>query len=417
MTAATAHPAVSHLAATALRRHVRRSGRRRRLAAVGLTLPLVAYLLVFFVLPIFGMLRLSVANDELATTLPETTTLLRAWSGEGMPPEDVLAVLAREMRAAHAARTLARLAKRLNVESAGFRTLVLATGRNLPQTPAGSWTETFLALDPEWGKPAIWGALRRAAAPWTDLYLLAALDLERGEQGEIRRVAPERAIYLGILGRTLWISFFVTAACLVLAYPLAYLLAGLPERYANPLLILVLLPFWTSLLVRSAAWIVLLQREGPINQILQGLRLVDQPLQLVFNRAGVLIAMTHVLLPFMVLPLYSVMRNIHPSYVRAAISLGASPWLAFRRIFLPLSGPGIAAGCLLVFILAIGYYITPALLGGADDQMISWFVAFFTLQTVNWGMAAALGTLLFAVTLALYALFARVVGVDRLRLG
>lgn len=412
-----ARPAAGRLDGAVLRRQLRRAERRRKLEALALTMPLVAFLLVFFVLPILGMLWLSVANDELATSMPETARLLRTWQGEGMPPEDVLAVVAREIRAAHRERTLAKVGKRLNYERAGYRTLILETGRKLPERPQTSWRETFAALDDDWTKPAIWAALRRAAQPWTDLYVLAALDLERDEQGAIREVSPDRAIYLDILGRTFWISFLVTVACLVIGYPLAYTLASLPERTANLLLILVLLPFWTSLLVRSAAWIVLLQREGPLNGLLQWLGLVQEPVQLVFNRPGVLIAMTHVLLPFMVLPLYSVMRNIHPSYVRAAVSLGATPFVAFRRIFLPLSMPGIAAGSLLVFILAIGYYITPALVGGASDQMISYFIAFFTLQTINWGMAAALGTILLVTTLALYALFARVVGIDRLRFG
>jgi putative spermidine/putrescine transport system permease protein len=182
-------------------------------------------------------------------------------------------------------------------------------------------------------------------------------------------------------------------------------------------MIFVLLPFWTSLLVRTASWIVLLQREGLVNQTLQATGLIDEPLALIFNRAGVYIAMTHVLLPFMLLPLYSVMRGIPPAYARAALSLGAPPLAAFLKIYLPLSMPGVAAGCLLVFILAIGYYITPALVGGAADQMISYFVAFYTLETVNWGMAAALGTVLLVATLILYLLYARLVGIDRLRLG
>ncbi|MEZ5862071.1 MAG: ABC transporter permease [Geminicoccaceae bacterium] len=253
--------------------------------------------------------------------------------------------------------------------------------------------------------------------PWTDLYLLQALDLERGADGRIVSVRDDRAVYRSILGRTFLISLVVTLACLVIGYPLAYKLASLPPRIANPLTILVLLPFWTSLLVRSAAWIVVLQREGPINEALLALGIVDAPVQLVFNRIGVYIAMTHVLLPFMVLPLLSVMRSIPPSHMRAALSLGASPLDAFVRVYLPQTRAGIGAGCLLVFILAIGYYITPALVGGAADQMISYFVAFFTIQTVNWGMAAALGSILLAVTLVLYLVYARLVGIDRLKLG
>jgi putative spermidine/putrescine transport system permease protein len=205
--------------------------------------------------------------------------------------------------------------------------------------------------------------------------------------------------------------------CLLLGYPVAYQLAALPVRISNLLLILVLLPFWTSLLVRTCAWVVLLQREGVVNDLLTAMNLTTEPLQLIYNRFGVYVAMTHILLPFMVLPLYSVMRGIGPHTMRAAASLGAGPVRAFLRVYLPQTLPGIGAGCLLVFILAIGYYITPALVGGTNDQMVSYFVAFFTNQTINWGMASALGAVLLLASLLLFVLYARLVGVDRLRLG
>ncbi len=400
-----------------LRRALRRVERRRTAAGLLLVAPLAAFLLVFFFLPIAGMLAKAVENRELATAMPESTRLLREWTGLGPPPEPIVAVVARELREAHARRQSALVAQRLNREEAGWRNLILGTARRLPESPRGTWLETLVAIDPAWGEPAIWAGLRRAAQPWTDIFLLAAVDLHRDDHDRIERVPPDQAIYLNVLGRTLWISALVTLFCLILGYPLAYLLASLPERWANPLLILVLLPFWTSLLVRTAAWIVLLQREGVINDFLVRMGLLREPLALVFNRTGVLVAMTHVLLPFMVLPLYSVMRGIPPALGRAALSLGATPWRTFRSVFLPLSMPGVGAGCLLVFILALGYYITPALVGGAADQMIAYFVAFFTLQTVNWGMAASLASLLLVATLLLYWLYARLVGIDRLRLG
>jgi len=201
----------------------------------------------------------------------------------------------------------------------------------------------------------------------------------------------------------------------VLAYPVAYLLATVPARIGNLLMILVLLPFWTSVLVRTTAWMVLLQREGIVNGILRRAGIISDPLQLIHNRTGVYIAMTYVLLPFMVLPLYGVMKGVSPLAVRAALSLGASPFAAFRRVYLPQTLPGITAGCLLVFILAIGYYITPALVGGADDQLISYFIAFYTNQTLNWGMAAALGLVLLAVTLILYGVYTKLAGTSGLK--
>ncbi len=209
--------------------------------------------------------------------------------------------------------------------------------------------------------------------------------------------------------RTFEISAIVTLCCLLLAYPLAYWLSTLPARKANVLMILVLVPFWTSILVRVAAWIVLLQREGLVNQSLLALSIVDEPLTLLFNRTGVIISMVHILLPFMILPLYSVMKSVPPTYLRAAVSLGSPPLAAFFRVYLPQTWPGIGAGGLLVFILAIGYYVTPALLGGADDQMLSYYIAQYTNVDVNWGMACALGTVLLTATLVLYAVYRRVV--------
>ena len=205
--------------------------------------------------------------------------------------------------------------------------------------------------------------------------------------------------------------------CVILGYPVAYVISAQPPGRAGVLLFLVLLPFWTSLLVRTVAWVVLLQKEGVLNSLFLSLGIVNEPLKMIFNRFAVYVAMVHVLLPFMVLPLYSVMRSIPPSYVRAASSLGARPFTAFWRVYMPQTLPGIGAGCLMVFIQALGYYITPALVGGADDQMISYFIAFYASRTVNWGMAAALSIMLLTATLALYAVYNRLIGVERMRLG
>ena len=242
-------------------------------------------------------------------------------------------------------------------------------------------------------------------------------DLRRDADNSITGGPAEQRVFRDVLGRTLWISAMVTLVCLALGYPVAYVIAAQPPGRAAMLLFLVLLPFWTSLLVRTAAWVVLLQREGVLNSLFLSLGLVHEPLKMIFNRFAVYVAMVHVLLPFMVLPLYSVMRGIPPSYVRAASSLGAKPFTAFRRVYLPQTLPGIGAGCLMVFIQALGYYITPALVGGADDQMISYFIAFYASRTVNWGMAAALSATLLVLVLILYGLYHRIVGIDKLRMG
>jgi putative spermidine/putrescine transport system permease protein len=174
------------------------------------------------------------------------------------------------------------------------------------------------------------------------------------------------------------------------------------------MLILVLLPFWTSVLVRIAAWIVLLQNNGLVNRFFMWIGLTDTPIPLLFNRVGVIIAMVHILLPFAILPLYSVMKSVPPNYLRAAISLGSAPFAAFVRVYLPQTYPGVAAGGLLVFITCIGYYVTPALLGGAGDQMLSYYVARYTNVEVNWGMACALGGVLLTATLVLYSIYRKV---------
>jgi putative spermidine/putrescine transport system permease protein len=182
-------------------------------------------------------------------------------------------------------------------------------------------------------------------------------------------------------------------------------------------MIFVLLPFWTSLLVRTSAWVILLQERGPINELLIWLGAISEPLELVFNRTGVYIAMVHVMLPFMVLPLYSVMKTIPKDYTRAALGLGAPPVRAFLRIYLPLTKPGIWSGSLLCFIISIGYYITPALVGGPSDQMISYFIAFYTNATINWGLASALGVILLVCVLLLFGVYSRVAGQDKVALG
>ena len=219
--------------------------------------------------------------------------------------------------------------------------------------------------------------------------------------------------------RTLKISGLVLLICLLMGYPIAYLMATLPTKTSNLLLILVLLPFWTSLLVRTTSWIVLLQTEGVLNDIFVWIGLIsdENRIQMIYNETGTLIAMSQILLPFMVLPLFSVMKTIPLSQLRASQSLGANPFLTFIKIFLPQSVPGVGAGGLLVFVLAVGYYITPALVGGPTGQLISNMIAFHMRSSLNWGLAAALGTVLLIGVLVLYWIYNKVIGIDRMRLG
>jgi len=403
---------------TTLKQRLARAERVNRLKAQALIAPLVLFLLLVFLVPIIALLYKSVANPEVVNGLPRTVVAVAEWDGKGLPAEPVYKAISEDLGEARKNQVLGDLSKRLNMESAGYRSLLMKTARALPftETPA-SYKEALEGLDERWGDPAYWQVIRRNTSSVTPYYLLAAVDHRIDDVGEVAPATPDQAIYLDIFARTFWMGLVITAICLVLAYPLAYLLANLPSRQSNLLMILVLLPFWTSILVRVAAWIVLLQSGGLINSALMAVGIIDKPLELVFNRSGVYIAMVHIMLPFMILPIYSVMKGISPTYMRAAISLGCHPFASFWRVYFPQTLAGVGAGCLLVFILAIGYYITPALLGSPSDQMVSYFVAFYTNTSINWGMATALGGLLLFATLALYVVYSWLVGASRLRLS
>ena len=220
-------------------------------------------------------------------------------------------------------------------------------------------------------------------------------------------------VYLQVILATFKVSALVTMVCLALGYPLAYMLATRRPRTAQLLMIIVVLPFFTSIIVRTYAWMVLLGRNGIVNQYLMALGFTDKPLLLLYNQGGVLIGMSYVLLPYMVLTVYSVMRSIDPRLIRAAHSLGASRLQAFRRVFLPLSLPGIAGGTLLVFILSLGFFITPALMGGPGDMMIAMLIEREVEITLNWSFASALAVILLALTLVGFTGYNRIVRLER----
>jgi len=293
--------------------------------------------------------------------------------------------------------------RRLNSEVSGFRTLLGRTASAVREAPAGEPVD-LASLDKRWGETRYWQALQRAMPNYTDRNLLAAVDLKRDAGGS---VVADSSVNRIIMLRTFTIAALVTLICAAIGLPYAMIAAASTGWVRNVLLLAVLLPLWTSLLVRTASWVILLQNEGLINQALLSVGIVDQPLQLIFNRTGVVIAMTHVLLPFMVLPIYSVLLGIPRNLMPAASSLGASRLRAFWHVLLPMALPGVLSGSLLVFMVALGYYITPALVGGAEDQMISSVIAFFATGTANWGMAGALGLILLVTTTALYLVYGR----------
>jgi putative spermidine/putrescine transport system permease protein len=417
MVAATATDIVRTADGIPLKVKLRRVERVRKGKAVALVLPLFLFILVSFIWPIVVMLFNAVSNPEIPANMPRTIAAIEDWNGIGLPDEAVFAALAADLKEANEKKTIALIGKRLNYEISGIRSKIIATGKKVAALTAGPYKDAIVGMDKVWGETDTWATIRRAGSRYTAFYLLKSLDLDQDESGAIVSVPANRAIYVGVFIRTLGIALTVTVATLLLGFPLAYLLALLPTRTSNLLMILVLVPFWTSLLVRTTAWVVQLQSEGPINDLLIWTGIVDKPLQLILSRFGTIVAMTHIQLPFTLLPIYSVMKTIPPSHVRAARSLGAGPFYAFWRVYFPQTVPGIAAGCLLTFILSLGYYITPALVGGPKDQMISSFVADFINRESNWGMASALGAMLLVATLLLYFVFNRLIGIDKMKFG
>ena len=404
---------------TPLKKSLARALRREKIRSLLLILPLLAFILITFIAPIADMLFRSVENGIVEDTIPQTVGLLQDWdpaSGE-LPDEAVFAAFQKDLSEAFKAKTSTRLGLRLNYEKAGMSGLFRKSGR--PATNMEPpYREAFIAVDEDWGDIETWAVIKRASPRLTDGYFLSALDAHRTADG-VEMLPEKERLYIFLFMRTIFLSIVITFSCLLLGYPIAYLLASLPVRTSNLLLILVLLPFWTSLLVRTSAWKVLLQQQGVINDILVWIGLIDDAGRLIMinNMTGTIIAMTHILLPFMILPLFSVMKTISPSYVRAAKSMGASDWTAFWKIYFPNTVPGIGAGSILVFILAIGYYITPELVGGTSGVFISNRIAYHISSSLNWGLAAALGTILLVLVLALYWAYDRIVGIDNVKLG
>jgi putative spermidine/putrescine transport system permease protein len=391
---------------------------RAKRRAFILVMPLLLFILLTFVAPIGQMLLRSVYNPSFSQSAPNLSVWFENNPAGTEPDEAAFEALVLDLQKMREEKSQGEAGTRVNYDYSGARSLFTSTARKADKLEP-PYKEAMLEADDEWSNPGLWQAMRGASSAYTLNFYLAALDLGRDENGKIVSVDENRAVYIKLFGRTLFLSALITMTTLILGFPIAHLLATLPLRYSNLLMIFVLLPFWTSLLVRTTSWIVLLQSQGVVNDVMVASGIVSESgrLQMIYNQTGTIIAMTHILLPFTVLPLYSVMRPINPSYVRAARSLGATSWTAFRRIYLPQTIPGIGAGALLVFILAVGYYITPALVGGSDGQLISNLIAFHMQKSLNWSLAAALAALLLGGVLVLYWLYDRLVGIDNLKLG
>ena len=404
---------------TPLKVSIGRAMRRNKLIAMGLIAPLLIFILFSFLIPIVDMSLRSVDNSIIPRILPNTIVALETWDGQDLPPEEAFAALAADMTAGRESREIGKVATRLNYEVSGMRGAVMGTSRKISKVKEGPYKEALIKSNKAWGEQDTWLLLKRLSGKYTFGFYLNAVDMKYDVQGDIIAQPDFRQIYVDLFIRTLWMSLLITGMTILLGYPIAHLMATLPLRYSNLLMIMVLLPFWTSLLVRTTAWIVVLQSNGVLNDILVWVGLVadDARPQMVYNQIGTIVAMTHILLPFMVLPLYSVMKTIPPTYMRAARSLGANQFTAFVRVYMPQTVAGIGAGSILVFILAIGYYITPELVGGTSGTLISNQIAYHMQSSLNWSLAAALGAILLGTVVALYFIYNHIVGIDNMKLG
>ncbi|MDC0981222.1 ABC transporter permease [Candidatus Pseudothioglobus singularis] len=445
-----------------LKESLKKSLRRSKIRSFLLLLPPLLFLLIMFVTPIGSLLSRSVDDISINTVFPQTFAQYELWEDKSIiPSEEMFAAVINDIRVTHKMENsegknigknlLGKAGTRMTYEFSGWRSLLLKTVKESikvnkrskeeikPYKWEAPYKEKMIKRDKRWGKVEFWQSLGAMKDPYTMGYYLNAVDLRYDANKNIIEKVEHLKIYKTIWMRTLQVSLMVTIFCLLLAYPVSYLLATLPMRTSNLLMICVLMPFWTSLLVRIVAWMIMLQQngvvndtlltvlpciyEGPINLPFFGETNIDlcfsdeDRIPMMYNFTGTIIVMTQVLLPFMILPIYSVMKGIPPSYMKAAQNLGATPTRAFIRVYMPQSVPGIGAGCILVFIVAIGYYITPELVGGKDGLMIGNFVAREMQQTLNWGLAAAMGAILLAAVLTLYWAYDRLIGIDNLKMG
>ena len=390
---------------------------RQRVQPVSLALPLIAFIVITFALPLGNMVKESVYDDVVASGLPETMVLLRDWDGDEIPDDLTFQTLANEIVVLNENRTIGRIGVRVNRVVSGTRSVWAKTARRIPGVDPDDVKASILAIDDRWGEISLWQGIKQAGNRFTARNYLQATDLQREADGSVVQVPETHRVYNSLYLRTLYVSITVTVLCLIIGYPLAFAIAHAKPWLAKLLLLCVLVPFWTSLLARATSWIVLLQTQGVINDVLVFLGVVsdENRLALIYNMTGTLIAMTHNLLPFLVLPAYAVLSTIPPTYMRAAASLGANPIQAFFRVYWPQSLPGVVSGCLLVFILSIGFYITPALVGGTKGQLISNMIAYH-INNNNWGLAAAISVVVLVSVMILYVIFDRWVGVDKLKL-
>ena len=401
---------------------LKKAEKKNKIKAFLLVTPLLLFLLITYVLPIGSMFTRSIDDRMITNMLPKTFASMEKWDGKELPSEEIFKSFYLDFKVLVENKEHGKLAQRLNKEKNGFNSIVKKLFRQVKRNKIDeneSIKEQIMKVHKRWRTVEYWQAIKRTAPPYTAAKYLKGMDMVFDSDGNITQVEEDRRIHRILWLRTLEIAFFVTLFCFLMGYPIAHLLATLPMKYSNLLMICVLLPFWTSLLVRTASWMILLQQQGVVNDFFVAIGLVadDNRPEMMYNKVGTYVAMTQILLPFMVLPLYSVMKTISPSLMRAGKSLGGTPFVSFFKIYFPLTIPGIGAGCLLVFILAIGYYITPALVGGASGTLISNQIAYHMKSTLDWSFASALGLMLLTGVMVIYWVYNKIVGIDNIKLG
>jgi len=403
---------------TPLKVSLQKAEKRNKIRAVLLVAPLLVFILVTFLIPIGDMLLRSVDDSYINTVFPKTFKEYKKWDRQGLPSEELYKTMFFEVKESEGF-AIGKASTRMNYAKSGWKSLLKKSKRKFKKIEEGPYKEQMIAIDKKWADMEYWKAIGVMVDATTAGYYLNAVDLKYNVDKEVVWQKENRRIYNHTWFKTFKVSVLVMVFCLMLGYPISYLLSTLPLKYSNLLMICVLLPFWTSLLVRTVAWMVMLQQKGVFNNLLVMANIIsdENRFKLMYNETATIIVMTQILLPFMVLPLYSVMKTISPNYMRAALNLGASPLHAFWKIYMPNSVPGISAGCMLVFILAIGYYITPELVGGKDGQMIGNWIAYHLKTTLNWGLCAALGAILLGVLTVLYWVYNKLVGIENIKLG
>lgn len=402
-----------------LKKSLQLSLRREKLRAFGLVAGPVLFILILFVWPIYTLFLKSIDDNLVNDVLPRTMAIYEQWDGQDLPGEQHYEAMFLDLTTAEKLQ-IGKVSTRMNYAKSGWKSLIKKSNRKFKKLdPNQPLKVQMINAEKRWGDIEFWLSLGIMKDRVTAGYYWNAVDRTYDSKKNVIMQPENRQVYVMFWKRTLLVSTIVTIACLILAYPVAYLLATLPLRTSNLLMICVLMPFWTSLLVRIVAWMIMLQQQGVLNDSLVGLGIIsdDNRLPLMYNFNGTIIVMTQVLLPFMILPLYSVMRGISPTYMRAAQNLGATPTRAFIRVYMPQTIPGIGAGVILVFIVAIGYFITPELVGGKDGQMIGNQIAYHLRKSLNWGLASAMGVILLVAILTLYWVYDKIVGIDNMRLG